>query len=33
VRACQTPMRTASGKSVVTIEGLDAKGQHPLQVA
>jgi len=33
VRACQTPMRTASGKSVVTIEGLDAKEQHPLQVA
>ena len=33
VRACQTPMKAAGGKSVVTIEGLDAKGQHPLQVA
>ena len=33
VRSCQTPMKAASGKSVVTIEGLDAKGQHPLQVA
>jgi isoquinoline 1-oxidoreductase alpha subunit len=33
VRACQTPMKAASGKSVVTIEGLDAKGQHPVQVA
>jgi isoquinoline 1-oxidoreductase alpha subunit len=33
VRACQTPMKAVAGKSVVTIEGLDAKGQHPLQVA
>jgi isoquinoline 1-oxidoreductase alpha subunit len=33
VRACQTPMKAAAGKSVTTIEGLDAKGQHPLQVA
>jgi isoquinoline 1-oxidoreductase alpha subunit len=33
VRACITPMKTVAGKSVVTIEGLDAKGQHPLQVA
>jgi isoquinoline 1-oxidoreductase alpha subunit len=33
VRSCQTPMKAASGKSVTTIEGLDAKGQHPLQVA
>ncbi|HKA39769.1 MAG TPA: (2Fe-2S)-binding protein [Burkholderiales bacterium] len=33
VRACQTQMKVADGKSVTTIEGLDAKGQHPLQVA
>jgi len=28
-----TPMSAALGKKVTTIEGLDAKGQHPLQVA
>jgi isoquinoline 1-oxidoreductase alpha subunit len=28
-----TPMSAAVGKKVTTIEGLDAKGQHPLQVA
>ena len=33
VRACSTPMSAAVGKRVTTIEGLDAKGQHPLQVA
>lgn len=33
VRACMTPMKAVAGKSIVTIEGLDAKGQHPLQVA
>ena len=33
VRSCQTPMKEAAGKSVTTIEGLDPKGQHPLQVA
>src|SRR6478672_7258894 len=33
VRSCSTPMSAAAGKSVITIEGLDAKGQHPLQVA
>ena len=33
VRACITPMKAVAGKSIVTIEGLDAKGQHPLQVA
>jgi isoquinoline 1-oxidoreductase alpha subunit len=33
VRSCQTPMKAAAGKVVTTIEGLDAKGQHPLQVA
>jgi isoquinoline 1-oxidoreductase subunit alpha len=30
-RSCQTPMNTAAGKTVTTIEGLDAKGAHPLQ--
>ena len=33
IRACITPMKAVAGKSIVTIEGLDAKGQHPLQVA
>jgi isoquinoline 1-oxidoreductase subunit alpha len=33
VRACSTPMSAVAGKRVTTIEGLDAKGQHPLQVA
>lgn len=33
VRSCQMPMSAVAGRSVTTIEGLDAKGQHPLQVA
>lgn len=33
VRACSTPMSATSGRSIVTIEGLDANGRHPLQVA
>lgn len=33
VRACITPMSAVVGKQVTTIEGLDSKGQHPLQVA
>ena len=33
VRSCQTPMKAAAGRTVTTIEGLDAKGRHPLQVA
>ncbi len=33
VRACVTPMSAATGRQVTTIEGLDPKGQHPLQVA
>ena len=33
IRSCQTPMSAVAGKSVTTIEGLDPKGQHPLQVA
>jgi len=33
VRSCMTPMSAAAGKKITTIEGLDPKGQHPLQVA
>ena len=33
IRACVTPMKAVAGKSIVTIEGLDPKGQLPLQVA
>ena len=33
VRACGVPMSEATGKAVVTIEGLDPKGEHPVQVA
>ena len=33
IRSCSTPMSAVVGKTVLTIEGLDAKGQHPLQVA
>jgi len=33
VRSCSVPMSAALGHQVTTIEGLDAKGQHPLQVA
>jgi len=33
VRSCVTPMSAAAGHAVTTIEGLDAKGMHPLQVA
>jgi isoquinoline 1-oxidoreductase subunit alpha len=33
VRACQTPVSAAAGRKITTIEGLDAKGEHPLQVA
>ena len=32
-RSCLTPMKTAEGKNVTTIEGLAAKGDHPLQKA
>lgn len=32
-RSCQTPMSTAAGKNITTIEGLSAKGDHPLQKA
>jgi isoquinoline 1-oxidoreductase subunit alpha len=33
VRSCTTPVAAVAGKAVTTIEGLDAKGAHPLQVA
>jgi aerobic-type carbon monoxide dehydrogenase small subunit (CoxS/CutS family) len=33
VRSCVTPVTTAVGKKVVTIEGLDPKADHPLQRA
>ena len=33
VRACVTPVKDAEGKAVITIEGLGAKGLHPVQKA
>ena len=33
IRSCTTPMSAATGKSIVTIEGLHPKGEHPVQVA
>ena len=33
VRSCSTPMQVAAGKKVITIEGLDDEGNHPVQVA
>jgi isoquinoline 1-oxidoreductase subunit alpha len=33
VRSCQTPIAAVTGKSVTTIEGLSANGDHPLQKA
>lgn len=33
VRACVTPLAAAEGKEVTTIEGLDPKGNHPVQRA
>ena len=32
-RACVTPISSVAGKSVTTIEGLSANGDHPLQKA
>lgn len=32
-RACQIPVSKVGGRRVVTIEGLDPKGEHPLQLA
>lgn len=33
VRSCSTPMKSVAGKKIVTIEGLSANGDHPLQKA
>jgi len=33
VRSCQTPVSVASGRAVITIEGLSPTGMHPVQVA
>ncbi len=33
VRSCITPMKSVAGKKIVTIEGLNARGNHPLQKA
>jgi len=33
VRSCSTPMKNVQGKSVTTIEGLSANGDHPVQRA
>lgn len=33
VRSCQTPLSAVIGRRVTTIEGLGAKGTHPLQQA
>jgi aerobic-type carbon monoxide dehydrogenase small subunit (CoxS/CutS family) len=33
VRSCQLAARDAAGKRITTIEGLSAKGDHPLQKA
>jgi isoquinoline 1-oxidoreductase subunit alpha len=32
-KSCQTPMKSAVGKTVLTIEGLSVKGDHPVQRA
>lgn len=33
VRSCVIPVSAAAGRKVTTIEGLDAEGNHPVQVA
>lgn len=33
VRSCAMPVSAAAGKKIVTIEGLSAKGMHPVQKA
>ena len=33
VRGCITPVASAEGKAITTIEGLDLKGNHPVQRA
>ena len=32
-RSCVTPVKDVAGRSITTIEGLSAKGDHPVQVA
>ena len=32
-RSCQTPVQSAAGKEIVTIEGLNPQGQHLVQLA
>jgi aerobic-type carbon monoxide dehydrogenase small subunit (CoxS/CutS family) len=32
-RSCVTPLRAVAGKKVTTIEGLSARGPHPVQLA
>ncbi|MEO8657933.1 MAG: (2Fe-2S)-binding protein [Bryobacteraceae bacterium] len=32
-RSCVTPMKAIVGKEITTIEGLDPKGEHPVQKA
>jgi len=33
VRSCSTPVSQVAGKNIITIEGLAANGEHPLQQA
>jgi isoquinoline 1-oxidoreductase alpha subunit len=33
IRSCSIPMSDVAGQKIVTIEGLDPKGEHPVQVA
>ncbi len=33
IRSCSTPLADVKGKKIVTIEGLSANGDHPLQKA
>ncbi len=33
VRSCQVSIGDAAGSQITTIEGLDANGQHPVQIA
>ena len=33
IRSCQTALSDAAGHAITTIEGLDPKGEHPLQKA
>ena len=33
VRSCSVPMKDVTGTSIITIEGISAKGMHPVQKA